>query len=113
MRKVSAILFICIFAFSQYARQFSYLGCIVSNTFKTAQNKCDCEKKNNTSKFDTKQSPVPTPHLHIHLDEYFTASGFFTIIFSPTFLKQILLLLNADDTCRGNPPKPWQPPSIS
>ena len=59
-----------VFILSQYARQISYLECQLSNRFTTAELRCDCEKKLDTSETPEKELPVNT-HRHIHADEYF------------------------------------------
>jgi hypothetical protein len=111
VRKLSAILLISIFAFSQYARQLNYLQCKFSNNFKTNAAKCDCEKQAGFEKQDTSQSPVSKTHTHIHLDELFAAAK--EVIIDATF-KKVKLKINPftdDDECKGNYPRPWQPPN--
>lgn len=111
MRKLSAILLISIFAFSQYARQLSYLQCKFSNSFKTSSAKCDCEKQAGFDKQDTSQSPVSKTHTHIHLDELFAAAKVFTIDASSKEVKLKANPLPGDNECKGNYPEPWQPPN--
>jgi hypothetical protein len=111
VRQLSAILLISIFAFSQYARQLSYLECKFSNTFKTSTTKCDCEKQAGFDKQDTNQPPVSATHTHIYLDEFFAVAR--EVISNSYYrnakLKVIHLL--AEDGCKGHYPRPWQPPN--
>ncbi len=111
VRKLSAILLISVFAFSQYARQLNYLQCKFSNTFKTSAAKCDCEKQAGFEKQDTSQLPVSKTHTHIHLDELFAAAKDFIVDAS---FKEVKLKINpfsGDDECKGIYTKPWQPPN--
>ncbi|MEO7983584.1 MAG: hypothetical protein ABI688_05855 [Bacteroidota bacterium] len=111
MRKLSAILLLSIFTFSQYARQLSYLECKLSNTFKFNSVKCDCEKQAGLDKKDNNQSPSSKTHTHIHLDEFFcfarqvVAGCYYKRISSPSNR------LPAADECDGNFSKPWRPPN--
>lgn len=68
MKNLSAIILITAFIAAQYARQVSYLECKLSNTFKTAAEKCDCEKIM-SGEDDMDTYPVPVPHNHVHVDE--------------------------------------------
>lgn len=111
VRHLSAILLISIFAFSQYARQLSYLECKISNTFKTNTTKCDCEKQADFDKQDDKQPPGPTAHTHIHLDEFFAVAREVALHSYYKNIKMNLFHLPAEDECEGNYPKPWQPPN--
>ena len=111
MRKLSAILLISIFAFSQYARQLSYLECKFSNTFKTATTKCDCEKQSGFDKKDGKEPPVSKIHTHIHLDEFFSVAKETLLNFYFRIMKPGANRLPGDDECEGNSPQPWQPPN--
>jgi hypothetical protein len=110
VRKLSAILLISIFAFSQYARQLSYLECIFSNTFKTSSTKCDCEKQAGFDKQDADQLPVSSTHTHIHLDEFFAVAREIIVNSNYKNLKSKAIHLPAEDKCEGNYPRPWQPP---
>jgi hypothetical protein len=113
LKKITAILFICIFAFSQYARQFNYLGCVMLNTFKAAAYKCDCEKRIAVSKLNTRQTTTPISHLHIHLDEYFDAPAFDINNRLCFKLLQLIGVSYAVKLCTGTLPKHWQPPSLT
>ncbi len=111
VRKLSAILLISIFAFSQYARQLNYLQCKFSNNFKTSAAKCDCEKQAGFEKQDTGQLPVSKTHMHIQLDELFAVPK--EVIVDASF-KEVKLKTNlfpGDDECKGIYTKPWQPPN--
>jgi len=109
--KLSAILLISIFAFSQYARQLSYLECKFSNTFKTSTTKCDCEKQAGFDKKNDKQPPVSATHTHIHMDEFFAVAREVVVNFYYRVLKSNSIHLPAEDECEGNYAKPWQPPT--
>jgi len=111
VRKLSAILLISLFAFSQYARQLGYLECKISNTFKTGDLKCDCDKKAGPAKQDNNQSPLSKTHTHIHPDEFFSAARVVTISAPVNFLKKNNNRLYHMDECEGNYAKPWQPPN--
>jgi hypothetical protein len=71
VRNISAILIICIFAISQYAKQLSYVECKFSNTFKPFTAHCDCEKRLETGKSANAELPVPKTHTHLHPDDFF------------------------------------------
>ncbi|HEV7783095.1 MAG TPA: hypothetical protein VGO58_17590 [Chitinophagaceae bacterium] len=111
MRQLSAILLTGIFAFSQYARQLSFLECKFSNLFKIAAAKCDCEKQAGFEKQSQGSSPLSAHHLHIHLDEYFVGSGSLTTTLSFNFTIAILPAIPDDDACNGHLSPPWQPPN--
>ena len=111
VRKLSTILLLSIFAFSQYARQLSYLECKFSNTFKTNSVKCDCEKQAGLDKNDDNQSPVSKIHTHIHPDEFFSVTKETGLNSYFRILKPGANILPGDDVCEGNGPKPWQPPN--
>lgn len=110
MRKLSAILLLFIFVFSQYTRQLSYLECKFSNTFKVSSAKCDCEKQAGFDKKDTNQAPVSNMHTHIHLDEYFITNE---ITFDPYFkdLNRSPDHLQPNTECKGCYSTPWEPPN--
>jgi hypothetical protein len=110
VRNLSAILLISIFAFSQYARQLSYIECKLSNTLRSSSLKCDCEKQAGFDKQDNKASPPAKAHLHIHLDEFFAISH--VEILSHGFANAALpYLSDHDDELEGEYPTPWQPPN--
>lgn len=111
MRKLSAILLIGLFAFSQYARQLNYLECKFSNTFKTGPAKCDCEKKAGFDKEDTNKAPLSKAHTHMHLDELFTAAKESLIDARFKTISPQSIPSATDDECEGNYPEPWQPPN--
>jgi hypothetical protein len=111
VRKLSAILLICLFAFSQYARQLSYLECKFSNTFKSNTAKCDCEKQAGLDKKDDSPSPASKIHSHIHPDEFFAVTKGLAI---ERYFKTAGLTFNnlpGDDECEGKLRNPWQPPN--
>jgi len=110
LKNIAAILLIILFAFSQYARQLSFLECKISNTFKFTTTKCDCEKQAGLDKKDTSPSPNSKTHNHIHLDEFFGVSKPVSINLSYRNLT-ILSGSISDDECEGVDPKPWQPPN--
>jgi len=111
VRKLSAILLICLFAFSQYARQLSYLECKFSNSFKSNTAKCDCEKQAGLDKEDDNKSTPAKTHTHFHPDEFFSVTK--GIIVNTCFIKPAILFVHlpGDDACEGNCPNPWQPPN--
>ena len=111
MRKLSSILLISLFAFSQYARQLSYLECKFSNTFKLSSDKCDCEKQAGFDKENSDQSPFAKTHTHFHPDEFFNIVKDVKPdnLFKSTGLD--LSRLPGDDECSGIYPIPWQPPN--
>jgi hypothetical protein len=110
VRKLSAILLIVLFAFSQYARQLNYLECNLSNVFKSAELKCDCEKQAGLDKQEPGSS-VPKAHLHLHLDEYFSApkQNVLPAFFNPFDLKP--LAFYSAKECEGSFQVPEQPPN--
>ena len=69
LRKLTAILLVITFAISQYAKQASYLECVLFNYFKAPAQLCDCMKIISESKAATDHSPVPSAHNHLHIDE--------------------------------------------
>ncbi|MEP6674580.1 MAG: hypothetical protein ABJA78_05480 [Ferruginibacter sp.] len=74
MKNSLAILFISIFAFSQYAKQLSYLECKLANNFKkTTGQQCDCEKQTDVSNTD-KDLPPSKNHTQFNLDEFYTVA---------------------------------------
>jgi hypothetical protein len=111
VRKLSAILLISLLAFSQYARQLSYLECKFSNTFKPDSAKCDCNKKAGLDKQVNNQSPVSKVHSHIHPDDFFSAVGEINIDSYVNPFEANPDRLHDDDECEGNYSKPWQPPN--
>jgi hypothetical protein len=110
VRKLSAILLIAIFGFSQYARQLSYLECKLSNAFKSPELKCDCEKQAGFAKEESGPS-VPKAHLHLHLDEYFSAPKQTISIPFPKTNNTVLFSFYIEKECEGSYPAPWQPPN--
>ncbi|HLG39396.1 MAG TPA: hypothetical protein VI461_06995 [Chitinophagaceae bacterium] len=110
MRKLSAILLIGLFTFSQYARQLSYLECKLSNVFKPNLSKCDCDKKISLVSQDSNPSPASKVQTHIHLDEFFSIAGEVDI---NSFAKSLAkaACLNGDDECEGNILRLWRPPN--
>ncbi|MBC7873564.1 MAG: hypothetical protein H7Y01_06200 [Ferruginibacter sp.] len=111
MSKLSAILLISLFAFSQYARQLSYLECKFSNTFKTGPAKCDCEKQSGFSNQASGPSPVSATHTHIHTDEFFPFVKGIIIAPCPDVSRLIPYCLQDGDERDGNYPAPWEPPN--
>jgi hypothetical protein len=111
MRKLSAILLIGLFAFSQYARQLGYLECKFSNTLKLRSVKCDCEKLAGIDKQDTNQTSSPKTHTLIYPDEFFSISGEILSALNFNGFKTKLNPLPNEDECEGNSPGPWQPPN--
>jgi hypothetical protein len=69
LRKLTAIFLLISFAISQYAKQASYLECILSNYLIAPAEKCDCAKIVKQNKYPVNQSPVPVRHNHMHIDE--------------------------------------------
>jgi hypothetical protein len=74
MRSITIMLMLTSFLVLQYARQVSYWECRLSNYFKTASQKCDCEKLVKQVEGQGETSPVPVVHNHFHLDESFYPS---------------------------------------
>jgi len=75
LKQLTSILFITLFAFSQYEKQITYLECKLANSFKTSSLLCDCEKM---ADFDnTTKSPLTKTHSHIHPDDLFTQEKLF------------------------------------
>jgi hypothetical protein len=111
VKKLSAILLISIFAFSQYARQLSYLECKFSNSFKVNTLKCDCEKQGGFDKEASTQLPVSKTHTHSHFDELFPSGKEMVIDCYFMNLQLTLVPLRGDDECEGKYAKPWQPPN--
>jgi len=110
VRKFSAILLVCLFTFSQYARHLSYLECKILNTLQPVSKKCDCEKIAGFDKPGEVPFSAPKIHLHIHVDEFFTgpdemAFSMFTAAVEKTGL---LYTRGMQD---GTFPAPWQPPN--
>ncbi len=59
--------------FAQYAKQFTYVECIVANRFASEALQCDCEKKLETD-FDEANTtwPLEKNHVHLSLDDAYT-----------------------------------------
>lgn len=110
MRKLSAILLLCIFVFSQYARQLSYFECKFSNTFKVSSSKCDCEKLAGFENKDTNEAPLSKIHTHIHPDEFFNLNKI-DIEDYLFFLNRLPVCMHPDADTTGCYPKPWEPPN--
>ena len=110
MRKLSAILLLCIFVFAQYARQLNYLECKLSNTFKVNSSKCDCDNLAGFENKDTNEPPLSKIHTYIHLDEFFS---FNEIIIDNyiNFIDRLPLRLHVGAETTGWYPKPWEPPN--
>jgi hypothetical protein len=109
VRKVYAIVIICIFGFSQYARHISYLECKIRNMAKPAANRCDCEKQAGFEKSGEEQSSAPKAHLHNHLDDFFYRPEESDLL--PAGLSTIITGHSLpDDELDGNYPNPWRPP---
>jgi hypothetical protein len=111
VRKISAILLISFFAFSQYARQLSYLECKFSNTFKTDAVKCDCDIKAGLVNQDDSQIPPLKIHTHSHPEEFFAGAREINIESAFNCLNSNHDHWNQTDECEGNHTKPWQPPN--
>jgi len=73
MKQLAAIFLICVFAFSQYAKQLSYIECKLANKIKSTTQQCDCEKKFETDS-SAKKSTAPQPHFHSVIDEYYSST---------------------------------------
>ena len=110
MKKLSAILLICLFAISQYARQLRYLECKFYNTFNLASGKCDCEKQTGFGTQDPNQMPLSKIHAHAHPDEFFSVSREVTADFILESTLSQANRLPGEDECKGNYLIPWQPP---
>jgi hypothetical protein len=65
------ILLLINFLVFQYARQLSYWECRLSNSFKTKNEKCDCEKMVTSIAGSPKSQGTPVTHNHFHVDESF------------------------------------------
>ncbi len=74
LKKFITILLLTHFLVFQYARQFSYWECRLSNYFNTENEKCDCEKLVKAITGQAQPSPTPIAHNHFHLDESFYPS---------------------------------------
>jgi hypothetical protein len=66
-----AILFITVFALSQYAKQLAYLQCKLANDLTNTTQKCDCEKQTGNAGTD-KELPTTKNHTHSNIDEFYT-----------------------------------------
>jgi hypothetical protein len=110
LQRLSAILLITVFAWSQYAKQAIYLECRLSNTFKIFAVKCDCETKAGFDKPDTNNLPLSKTHTHIHLDELFPVVKAGYPDFSITPLLAVKQKPENDDDCEGRYDKPFEPP---
>ncbi len=83
MQKFASILLICLFVFSQYAKQLSYIECKLSNKFKPDTAKCDCETKLIQDNSSVPEQPANTTHFHVHADDvYFIEQNTVTEQFS-------------------------------
>jgi len=108
--KLSAILLLCVFTWSQYAKQAIYLECKMANTFKSFAVKCDCETIAGLDNPGSPNIPLSNTHSHTHLDELFPVPNVHTVDFSfPTRLQQMKHPENEDD-CSGNYNSPFHPP---
>jgi hypothetical protein len=112
LKKIAAILLICIFICSQYARQFSYFSCVIVNTIKFQDLKCDCEKALSTTQLGTKKEPTPTPHIHLYIDEFFTQSFFKSIDAAIIIADERLYTKYTQALIHGERQPPWRPPTI-
>ena len=73
LKQISCILFISMLVWSQYARQFSYVECIIANNFRSDAVKCDCEKINPDTTASNTSLPHSKNHAHNSVDEWYTA----------------------------------------
>jgi len=81
VRKLTAILLLITFAVSQYAKQASYMECVLSNYFSAPAGKCDCAKIISKGKNATDSSSLPVLHNHIHVDESYFPSPVISRVF--------------------------------
>ena len=111
MKQVTAIFLICVFAFSQYAKQLSYMECKLANNFKSTAQQCDCEKKFETDS-SAKKSTAPQPHFHPVIDEYFSTAQQYSITRIIQFLIEKKTFHFNSNLSEGNNLSPDRPPQI-
>lgn len=74
MKYSLAILFIALFALSQYAKQFNYLECKLANRLDPSSAKqCDCEKQ--IVNVSDKELPASQNHTRVTIDEFYTGNS--------------------------------------
>ena len=111
LKIISAILLICTFTLSQYARQLSYLECKFSNLFKSATTQCDCEKKSGITQAGKDGGSTPLIHIHIHPDEFFSRAETVQVSLQPVIQTKGASLPLLIDLSEGIPFPPWRPPT--
>jgi hypothetical protein len=109
LQKIIAIALICVFAFSQYAKQLSYVECKVSNTFKSETAKCDCETILSNNIPVSPDQPANPTHFHVHIDDvYFLEKKATHDILLSASASLSSRYLNSE--CNGYSQLPFQPP---
>ena len=110
MKQVTAIFLICVFAFSQYAKQFAYMECKLANNFKPVVQQCDCEKKYNVHILNEK-TPVGAPiHFHPIIDEFYAAATNKIMLSYFIFRPGLSNMPPSADICKGTYATPYRPP---
>lgn len=110
MKQLAAIFLIGVFAFSQYAKQFAYMECKLTNNFKPTTQQCDCEKKYDTHSLNDKKPTGSQTHFHPVIDEYYAASENITTTSSINILVQKIILPSSSNLSEGNSSAPYRPP---
>lgn len=102
-----------ILLWSQYARQFIYVECIIANNFKSDAVKCDCEKINTDNTAGNTTLPHHKNHTHSSIDEWYTVQKRLSlsaaIITAPSNYNKRYLA----SACNGSPQKIDRPPQFS
>lgn len=112
LKQLASILLIAIFAFSQYAKQFAYMECKLSNSFSNSSLKCDCEKKFDLHTLNEKV-PLSSPtHSHPSLiDDFYTSSscneiqGYSSALLNKNFFSTTCTILQGINNTPYRPPQ--------
>ncbi|MBL7732356.1 MAG: hypothetical protein JNM88_14350 [Chitinophagaceae bacterium] len=108
MRTATAIFLLSLFAFSQYARQFTYLHCKLTNTLRPVSQNCNCASVAGVDK-PQDESPKNNNHQHITLDDLFIRPPGFRLTSLHIQTDKVVACLNStvdDGFCRCC----WHPP---
>ncbi|HRG23937.1 MAG TPA: hypothetical protein PLL23_06085 [Chitinophagaceae bacterium] len=113
MRKKTAILFLLVFAFTQYAKQLRFLECTLTNTFISLDTPpCDCTKASGLDQTDNRTDlPVHT-HSKTYSEETIQLNK--EIQLSAPFIEAVKMkqVWSIDRIRSGNLPLPWHPPCL-
>jgi hypothetical protein len=73
LKQLHGILLISLLLWSQYARQLSYVQCLITNSINAAAITCDCEKIKPDATSGSNSPAHSKNHLHYSIDDWYNA----------------------------------------